>query len=225
LLGASVTGLAAARMLAMKRSSDIAFSPSVKHIQEQRGSRGAYARLEQRGGFAVAITAELVELLATIDTAFLATVNAGGQPYVQHRGGPLGFLRAVGERTLGFVDFTGNRQYISTGNLGDNDQVCLIAIDYATRRRVKIWGRARTVAATPELIAELADSSYRARPEQVVLIEVTAWDVNCPQHIPQKLPAADVAAALETLRARIAHLEAENRTLTARLSSAICERR
>jgi len=217
---AIVDSLAIIRLLGMKQpSSDIAFSPSVKAVQAERGSRAAYARVERGGGFSVAVSEELVSFLAEIDTAFLATVSADGQPYVQHRGGPRGFIRALDDRTLGFLDFAGNKQYVSTGNLRDDDRVCLFLIDYARRRRIKVWGTARTVPATPELLAALALPGYRARVEQVVLLTVTAWDVNCPQHIPQKLDAAEVADLVSKLRARIAELEAENHRL--RLDDAV----
>ena len=177
-----------------KPSSDIAFSPSVKRVQTERGSRAAYRRVEAGGGFETAVTDELRDFLGEIDTAFVATASADGQPYIQHRGGPKGFIRALDDETLAFVDFAGNRQYITTGNLADNERVCLFLIDYAHRRRVKIWGTARVVPATDELLASLMPDGYRARPEQVVLVTVRAWDVNCPQHIPQKLDAAEVAA-------------------------------
>jgi predicted pyridoxine 5'-phosphate oxidase superfamily flavin-nucleotide-binding protein len=196
-------------------SSDVAFSPAVKAVQSERGSRAAYARVERGGGFEVEVTDDLRAFLAEIDTAFLATASADGQPYVQHRGGPRGFIRALDERTLGFPDFAGNKQYVSTGNLGENDRVCLFLVDYARRRRIKVWGTARIVPLTPELVATLALPGYRARLEQAVLITVTAWDVNCPQHIPQKLDATEVAFVVDGLRARIAELEAENRRLRA----------
>ncbi len=201
-------------------SSDVAFSATVKQVQAERGSRAAYARVERGGGFETAVTGDLVDFLAQIDTAFLATASADGQPYVQHRGGPRGFIRALDERTLGFLDFAGNRQYVSTGNLRDNQRVCLFLIDYAHRRRIKVWGTARTVPATPELLASLALPGYRARVEQVLLVTVTAWDVNCPQHIPQKLDAAEVAGLVDQLRRRIAELEAENQRLRPAASSA-----
>ncbi|RYZ44052.1 MAG: pyridoxamine 5'-phosphate oxidase [Myxococcaceae bacterium] len=194
-------------------SSDVAFSPAVKRVQSERGSRTAYARMERAGGFETEVTEDLREFLAQVDTGFLATTNADGQPYLQHRGGPRGFIRALGPHTLGFVDFVGNRQYISTGNLSENDRVCLFLIDYARQRRVKVWGTARVVPATQELLAQLAPSEGRARPEQVILIQVSAWDVNCPQHIPRKLDASEVAQAIQRLEQRIAELEAENRRL------------
>jgi uncharacterized protein len=196
-------------------SSDVAFSPTVKAVQDERGSRAAYARVERGGGFETLVTDDLADFLAEIDTGFLATVSADGQPYVQHRGGPRGFIRALDDHTLAFLDFAGNRQYVSTGNLRDDERVCLFLIDYARRRRIKVWGTARAVPATPELLAALALPGYRARVEQVVLITVTAWDVNCPQHIPQKLDAAEVAGVIDQLRARIAELEAENQRLQA----------
>lgn len=196
-------------------SSDVAFTPAVKQVQGERGSRAAYARVEREGGFETEVTEGLRAFLAQVDTGFLATASAQGQPYVQHRGGPRGFIRALDDHTLGFVDFVGNRQYVSTGNLSENDRVCLFLIDYAHQRRVKVWGTARVVPATDELLARLAPADYRARPEQVVLISVSAWDVNCPKHIPRKLDASDVAQAIHRLENRIAELEAENRRLQA----------
>lgn len=194
-------------------SSDVAFSPAVKRMQSERGSRAAYSRMERDGGFETEVTESLRAFLAQVDTGFLATASADGQPYVQHRGGPRGFIRALDSQTLGFVDFVGNRQYISTGNLSENNRVCLFLIDYARQRRIKIWGTARTVPATEELLAQLAPADYRAHPEHVVLITVSAWDVNCPKHIPRKIDAADVAQAIQRLENRIAELEAENRRL------------
>ena len=202
---------------ARRPSSAVAFTDAVKAVQSARGSRSAYARMEEGGGFATGVTDDLLAFLSTIDTAFVASVNAEGQPYVQHRGGPKGFLRGVDGETLGFVDFTGNRQYVTTGNLTEDDRVCILAIDYARRRRVKIWGRARAVPATPELLARLADPSYSARPEQVVLVTVDAWDVNCPKHIPRKIDEAAVERALAAREARIEALEEENRRLRAAL--------
>ena len=189
-------------------SSDIAFTPAVKAVQSARGSRDAYARLEARGGFRTQIDADLAAFLAEADTAFLATASADGQPYAQHRGGPKGFLRALGPRTLGWADYAGNRQYISTGNLAENAKAFLFVMDYARRRRIKLWGRAR-VSDDPAVIAALAPAGYKARNEQAVLFEIEAWDANCPQHIPQMIDASAVAEALERRDARIAALEAE----------------
>lgn len=190
-------------------SSDIAFTPSVKAFQTARGSREAYAKQEARGGFNTVIDDNLAEFLTEIDTAYLATSNAAGQPYAQHRGGPKGFIRVIDMKTIGFADYAGNRQYVSTGNLADNDRAFLFLMDYANRRRVKIWGRARVVADDPALAAALMPDGYRARPEQVILFEVEVWDVNCPQHIPQKIDAAAVAAGMAKWDVRIAELEAE----------------
>jgi uncharacterized protein len=199
-------------------ASDIAFTPAVKAVQTRRGSRGAYAKREAAGGFQTAITPDLVEFLSAVDTAYLATANAEGQPYAQHRGGPRGFIRVVAQRTLGFADFKGNRQYVTTGNLSENDKAFLFLMDYAHRRRVKIWGRAR-VSEDPDVIDALMPEGYRARPEQAILFDVEAWDVNCPQHIPQKIDAEDVARALESLQERIARLEEENAALRSAVSA------
>jgi predicted pyridoxine 5'-phosphate oxidase superfamily flavin-nucleotide-binding protein len=196
-------------------SSDVAFTDTVKAVQSRRGSRATYAKVEARGGFRTAITPELIGFLAEVDTAYLATANAAGQPYAQHRGGPKGFIRAVDATTLGFADFAGNRQYVTTGNLAENDRAFLFLMDYAHRRRVKLWGRARVVEDDPALVARLMPEGYRARPEQAILFTVEAWDANCPQHIPQKLDADEVAAALAELQQRVAALEAENARLRA----------
>jgi predicted pyridoxine 5'-phosphate oxidase superfamily flavin-nucleotide-binding protein len=200
-------------------TSDIAFTPRVKAIQAARGSRAAYANLEAQGGFRTEVDAYLAQVLGEVDTAYLATANAQGQPYAQHRGGPRGFIRVVDARTLGLVDFAGNRQYVTTGNLAENDKAFLFLMDYAHRRRIKIWGRARVVAADPALVKRLMPPSYRARAEQVILFDVEAWDVNCPQHIPQKLDAGEVSSALAGLQSRIQSLEAENAMLREQLLS------
>jgi uncharacterized protein len=190
-------------------ASDIAFTPTVKALQMRKGSRGAYARMEQGGSLATEVTPELADFIAAQRSVFLATVNAQGQPYIQHRGGPPGFLRVVDARTLGLVDYAGNRQFISSGNLAENAKAHLFLIDYSQRRRVKIWGEARMVEATPELLAKLMPDNYRARPEQVLLFGIHAWDANCPQHIPPRFEAADVQAALDAKDQRIAELQAE----------------
>lgn len=198
----------------MKASSDVAFSDSVKQVQRERGSRGAYAGLERAGGFPTEVDEDLRAFLSAIDTAFIATANAAGQPYIQHRGGPKGFIKALDDHTLGFVDFVGNRQYVTTGNLRENDRICLFLIDYERRRRIKVWGTGKITPATPDLVEKLGEPGYRARVEQVVMVSVHAWDQNCPQHIPQKVNARDVAEGMATLRARVAELEAENARLT-----------
>jgi predicted pyridoxine 5'-phosphate oxidase superfamily flavin-nucleotide-binding protein len=189
-------------------SSDIAFTPTVKAIQSRKGSRAAYAKMEERGGWETAITPDLAEFVAAVRSFFLATTNADGQPYIQHRGGPPGFLRVLDERTLGLVDFKGNRQFISQGNLDENPKAFIFLIDYMLRRRIKIWGKARMVEANPDLISRLMPEGYAAKPEQVLLFDVEAWDANCPQHIPQRFEAEDVSRALAERDARIKELEA-----------------
>jgi predicted pyridoxine 5'-phosphate oxidase superfamily flavin-nucleotide-binding protein len=202
----------------MRPSYDIAFSPSVKAAQEQRGSRAGYAKMEEKGGFAVEIDGELAAFIAEQRSFYLATASADGQPYIQHRGGPKGVLRVLDERTLGFADFAGNRQYISTGNLAENPKAMIFLMDYAKRRRVKIWGTARVVEDDPELIAKLFPSAYRARGEAAIIFTVEAWDVNCPQHIPQMFFAEDVAEAIGRFEQRVAALDAENASLKAALA-------
>jgi len=190
-------------------SSDVAFSEAVKEIQVRLGSRAAQERLERRGGFETEVSADLAAFIAQQRSFVLATASAAGQPYVQHRGGPPGFLRVLDAHTLAFADLAGNRQYVSTGNLAENPKVQLLLVDYARRRRVKIWGEARVVEDDPALLARLTPEGYPARAERAFVIRVTAWDVNCPKHIPQRFEAEDVQAALEERDARIAALEAE----------------
>jgi predicted pyridoxine 5'-phosphate oxidase superfamily flavin-nucleotide-binding protein len=194
-------------------ASDVAFTPSVKAMQGRKGSRDRYARMEQNGSWESRITPDLARFIAAQTSVFLATVNGAGQPYVQHRGGPPGFLRIIDETTLGFVDYAGNRQYITLGNLADNSKAFLFLIDYAHRERVKIWGTARVVEADPDLTAKLMPDGYRARAEQVILFTVSAWNANCAQHIPHRFEAADVAAALAERDRRIEALEAELKRL------------
>ena len=189
--------------------SDIAFTDTVKALQSRKGSRRAYANMENGRGWQTTIAPELKTFIEAQISVFLATANAAGQPYIQHRGGPPGFLRVLDESTLGFVDYSGNRQYISSGNLLENPKAHLFLIDYAHRRRVKIWGNARFVENDAALIERLMPDGYAARPEQVLLFDVRAWDANCPQHIPQRFEVADVARLLADRDARIAALEAE----------------
>lgn len=190
-------------------TSDVAFTPTVKAWQERLGSRKTYAKTEARGGWRSQVTAELAEFLAEARSFYLATANGDGQPYIQHRGGPPGFLRILDERTLAFADFAGNRQYITAGNLTDNPRAFIFVMDYAARRRIKIWGRARVVEDQPELVAKLFPEGYDARPERVIVFEIAAWDANCPQHIPQLFAADDVAATILKYQARVRELEAE----------------
>jgi len=200
-------------------SSDVAFTPTVKAIQAERGSRSGYAKMEAKGGWRTAITSDLAAFLGEVRSFYLATANAEGHPYIQHRGGPPGFLRVVDEHTLGFADFKGNRQYITTGNLADNPRAFIFVMDYAQRRRIKLWGRARVVADDPALLARLWPEGYEARPEQIILFEVEAWDTNCPQHIPQMFHAADVGNTILQFQARIRELEAEVAALKAKAAA------
>ncbi|MEW6149639.1 MAG: pyridoxamine 5'-phosphate oxidase family protein [Bradyrhizobium sp.] len=189
-------------------ASDIAFSPAVKAIQARKGSREAYARSEQRG-WRTEVDDNLAAFLADANSIYFATAAADGQPYIQHRGGPKGFLKVLDKQTLAFADYAGNQQFITQGNLSENPRAYIFVMDYAHRRRVKIWGEARIVEDDEALTTSLMPKGYRARPEQVILFKIVAWDTNCPQHIPQKFDAADVAAALAARDARIAELEAE----------------
>ena len=190
-------------------SSDVAFTPAVKEIQARKGSRQAYAQVEQNGGWRIEIDDNLTAFLADANSLYFATASADGQPYIQHRGGPKGFVRILDKNTLAFADYSGNRQYITQGNLSENPKAHIFLMDYAHRRRVKIWGEARVVDDDPALTKSLMPHGYKARPEQVILFKIAAWDTNCPQHIPQKFDAADVAAALASRDAKIAELEAE----------------
>ena len=201
-------------------SSDVAFTPAVKAVQARKGSRDAYAYVEQNGGWRTDIDEDLSAFLAAQDSMFLATASADGQPYIQHRGGPKGFIKVLDKTTLAFADYSGNRQYITQGNLSEHPKANIFLIDYAHRRRVKIWGEARVVDDDPALMKSLMPQGYKARPEQVILFKVSAWDTNCPQHIPQKFDAAGVAAALASRDARIAELEAELATLKGKPASA-----
>jgi predicted pyridoxine 5'-phosphate oxidase superfamily flavin-nucleotide-binding protein len=190
-------------------TSDIAFTPTVKAIQTRKGSRHGYARMEQAGSWESSITPELQEFIALQASFYLATVNADGQPYIQHRGGPTGFLRVLDEHTLGFFDYAGNKQFISQGNLSENSKAHLFLMDYAHRQRIKIWGDAKVVEGNAELIAKLMPADYQAKPEQVIVFTVTAWDANCPQHIPVRFEAVKVKEALDARDQRIRELEAE----------------
>jgi predicted pyridoxine 5'-phosphate oxidase superfamily flavin-nucleotide-binding protein len=191
-------------------SSDIAFTPAVKAIQTRKGSREAYA---QRGDWRTEIDENLAAFLGEANSFYFATASAEGQPYIQHRGGPKGFIKVLDKNTLAFADYAGNRQYITQGNLSENPKAYIFVMDYAHRRRVKLWGTAEIVEDDPALLQSLMPKGYRARPEQVILFRISAWDTNCPQHIPQKFDAVDVAAVLAERDARIAELEAEVATL------------
>ena len=195
--------------------SDIAFTPAVKAAQERNGSRAGYARMEE-DGWTDSVTPYLAGYLETRDSFYLGTANADGQPYIQHRGGPRGFLKVIDERTLAFADFGGNRQFISAGNLSENDKAYIFLMDYPNRRRIKIWGRARVVEDDPALLERLAERAYDGRPERAIVFEIEAWDINCPQHITRRFDEDAVAALLAPLRDRIAELEAEVASLRAK---------
>ena len=189
--------------------SDVAFTPSVKAVQERLGSRKGYASMEQSVGWNDRVTPELATFIGEQDTMFIATANADGQPYIQHRGGPPGFLKVLDEHTLGFADFRGNRQYITVGNLDDNPKAFIFLIDFANRRRIKIWGRAEVVENNDELREKLHEPGYGSEPERMFLFHIDAWDVNCPQHIKPRFTEEEVGESIQALRDRIARLEAE----------------
>ncbi|MGA2410909.1 MAG: pyridoxamine 5'-phosphate oxidase family protein [Candidatus Binataceae bacterium] len=189
--------------------SDVAFTPAVKAIQARKGSRKGYASMEERGSWETRITPDLAAFIAAQSSVFLGTASADGQPYIQHRGGPPGFLKMLDDRTLAFADFAGNRQYITLGNLAENPKAFLFLIDYQNRQRVKLWGTARVVEDDAALIKKLKPEGYRARVEQAIIFTVAAWDSNCPQHIPQRFEAAEVQAMLAERDERIETLTKE----------------
>jgi predicted pyridoxine 5'-phosphate oxidase superfamily flavin-nucleotide-binding protein len=189
--------------------SDIAFTPAVKAEQVRRGSRAQYERLEQGRGWASVVTPDLAQQLASVRSFYLGTASAEGQPYIQHRGGPPGFLAVLDERTLAFADLAGNRQYITAGNLAENSRAFLFIMDYARRRRVKLWGRARVVEDDEALLARLRPTVGTSVAERCIVFELEAWDRNCPQHIPQLVAIEDVEETVLALQKRIQMLEAE----------------
>jgi hypothetical protein len=195
-------------------NSDIVFTPAARREQEARGSGKGYAR-KIASGFPDRVTPDLAGFIAELDTAFLATVSAEGAPYIQHRGGPEGFIKVLDDKTLGFADFAGNKQYITISNLAGNDRAYLFLLDFANRQRIKIWGHARMVENDPALMERLVDPGYRARPERAILFTIAAWDVNCSQHITERYTQDEVAIATAGLRERIAELETENARLRA----------
>ncbi len=198
--------------------SDTAFTPSVKTEQEKRGSRGGYQKMAEKRDWRDTISEDLKTFIAERDSFYLATSSKDGQPYIQHRGGPKGFLKILDERTLAFADYSGNRQYISLGNLVENNRAYIFLMDYANRRRVKIWGTAKIIEDDEELIARLTPEDYKARPERVYVFTITAWDVNCPQHITPRYDEDMVRQVTDKLTARVAELEAENERLSQQLN-------
>ena len=195
--------------------SDIAFTPSVKAIQEHLGSRQHYARMEERGGWAKTITPDLTVFLSQRDSCYLATANAGGRPYIQHRGGPKGFVKVLDDQTLAFADFIGNRQYISVGNLAENPYAFLFFMDYERQTRIKVWGTAEVIEDNRQLLTQLTDSQYKGKPERVIRFHVEAWDANCREHIPPQFIPGNMSMTTQALRDRITELEQENSVLRA----------
>jgi len=199
-------------------ASDVAFTPAVKAVQQRLGSRTGYARMEQGRGWSRLVSEHLATFIAERDSFYLGTASAEGQPYIQHRGGKPGFLKVLDERTLAFADFGGNRQYISMGNLSENDRVFLFLMDYPNRRRVKIWGRAEVVENDAALLARLVDPDYEASPERAFVIHVEAWDVNCPQHIVPRYTERQIGSAVGELKRRNEALQARVKELEAALA-------
>lgn len=190
-------------------SSDIAFTPAVKAIQAAKGSRASYARMESRGGWQSTVTAELAGFIAELDMFYLGTANSAGQPYIQYRGGPKGFLKVIDERTLGFADFGGNRQYISVGNLSENSKAFLFLMDYVNQQRIKVWGTAEVIEGDSELLERLQDAAYGGQVERAILFHIEAWDINCQQHIHRRFPAPAVEQVVASLQRQIAGLQEE----------------
>lgn len=190
-------------------SSDIAFTPAVKAIQTANGSRQSYARMESRGGWQNNVTPDLSAYIAELDMFYLGTANNAGQPYIQYRGGPKGFLKVIDDRTLGFADFGGNRQFISVGNLSENPRAFLFLMDYVNQQRIKVWGTAEVIEGDLPLLERLQDASYNGRVERAILFHIEAWDVNCPQHIHRRFPEAAVDQVVTSLRGQITELQEE----------------
>jgi predicted pyridoxine 5'-phosphate oxidase superfamily flavin-nucleotide-binding protein len=204
-------------------NSAIVFPPAVRRAQSEHGTAHAYDR-KIEAGFPDTVTPELAAFIAEQDTAFLGTASADGAPYIQHRGGPKGFIKVLDEKMLGLADFAGNRQYITISNLAENDRAYLFLLDFARQRRIKLWGRARVIEDDPALLARLGDTGYRARPERAILFTIEAWDVNCSQHITARFTEDEGAQATAPLLERIARLEMENARLrAAAAASAVTE--
>jgi predicted pyridoxine 5'-phosphate oxidase superfamily flavin-nucleotide-binding protein len=199
-------------------NSERVFTPAVQQAQAERGSANAYERRIAEG-FPDSVTSELAAFIAEQDTAFLATATADGAPYVQHRGGPKGFIKVIDDRTLGFADYRGNRQYITLANLSENDRAYLFLLDPARRQRIKLWGRARVVENDPALVARLFDEGYKARPERAILFSIEAWDANCSSHIVTRFTEAELERAFAGVQTKIAELQAENARLRAALAA------
>jgi predicted pyridoxine 5'-phosphate oxidase superfamily flavin-nucleotide-binding protein len=214
-------------------ASDVAFTSTVKAIQSAKGSREAYAKMELQGGWETDVTTELAHFIAEQDMFFLGTANADGQPYIQHRGGPAGFLKVLDKHTLAFADFGGNQQYITLGNLQDNPKAFIFLIDYVNRVHIKLWGTARVIEPStgdgeltvdgapdgsyefPKLLERLVDPEYNADPQRIIVFTVHAWDRNCPQHIQRRYPQSMIAPLVDHMKSHIAALEKQVRSLGA----------
>jgi len=202
----------------MTDNFDIVFTPAAQRAQAERGSATAYARRKDEG-FPDRVTPELAAFIAEQDTAFLGTASGDGAPYIQHRGGPKGFIKVVDEKTLGFADYRGNRQYITLGNLSENDRAFLFLLDFSRRQRIKLWGRARVIEDDVDLIEKLFDQNYKARPERVILFTIEAWNANCAQHITARLSEPEIEQLFGKVQEQISALQAENARLRAALAS------
>ncbi len=202
--------------------AEITFTPEVRAIQERHGSAKSYGKLldpaAERGD---RLSEAEAAFIAERDGFYQATVSATGWPYVQFRGGPKGFLKALDARTVAYADFRGNRQYLSVGNLATDDRISLILMDYPNRRRLKLWGRARLVdlADEPALVSRLHDAAYAARPERAIMITVAAFDWNCPQHIPRRLTLEEFQEQLAPLLSELSQLREENAALRSALQA------
>ncbi len=190
-----------------KIPSDIAFTPTVKEVQTLKGSRSAYAKMEQGAGWNTTVSSDLTNLLSSLDMFYLGTANAAGQPYIQYRGGSPGFLKVLDSQTLAFADFAGNRQYITLGNLQENPQAFIFLMDYENRQRVKIWGTAKVEENNEALFKQLTDPSYPGKVERAIVFTVEAWDINCPQHIHRRYSESRVEPVIAQLKAKIRELE------------------
>jgi len=196
---------------------DIAFTLPVKAMQERFGSRASYAKMEERGGFRNVVTDDLVDFIAQRDSFYLGTASKDGQPYIQHRGGPKGFLKMLDRETLAFADYSGNKQYITAGTLQENKKAYIFLMDYPNRKRVKIWGEAQVVEDDPELLESLHDSSYKARLERAIVFHIKMIDINCPQHIKERYSKEDLGPVFNDYRNRIKQLTEENQKLKNKL--------
>jgi len=193
------------------------FTPAAQQAQVERGSAEHYAKRIAEG-FPDKVTPQLAQFIAEQDMAFLGTASGDGAPYIQHRGGPKGFIKVIDERTLGFADYRGNRQYITLANLSENDRAYLFLLDPARRQRIKLWGRARVIENDPTLIEKLFDAGYKAKPERAILFSIEAWDVNCSQHITTRFTETEIEEAFAVVQGKIAELQAENERLRAALA-------